>query len=58
MGEGLFESTEITQSLNLRVDSGDPRHGLVEPSAIMSFKEYSECLAATGPAWEIEEAVR
>jgi len=53
MGDGPFEASQIAERLWLRPDS--EVHGVVEPDAAMSFKEYSHALGATREQWEIDE---
>jgi hypothetical protein len=55
-GTGPFVSGPLTDSLALRVDeSDDPRHGFIEPRAIMKWEDYVEALAQTLPNWAIDE---
>lgn len=54
-GDGEFVQSKVQEKLQLRIDGRDRRHGLVEPDAIMQLSEFSAALAATQPAWKIDE---
>lgn len=54
-GDGEFQSSRVSEKLWLRIDHSHPRHGLIEPDAIMRLSEFSDALAATRPLWEIDE---
>ena len=47
MGEGVFSAAPVATSLMLQLDPTDPKHGLIEPDAIMTLEEYQMALAAT-----------
>ena len=56
MGEGLFAPAPVAPSLMLRLgDPNDPKHGLIEPDAIMTLEAYQLALAATRDRWEVDE---
>jgi len=54
MGGGLCEPGPVAPGLHLRVEP-DGKHGLVEPAAATSLDAYQQALAATRPAWTIDE---
>ena len=63
MGSGPFERESVATGLMLRPDepnsAGMVKHGVVEPSEVMSLTAYHECLAETAGSWrklEPEEA--
>ena len=49
-GTGAFADAPLAPKLALRVDS--PKHGLVEPDAVMPFAEYEAALQNTRNDWE------
>ena len=55
MGIGVFRDGPLTESLNLRLDPTDPRHGFVEPAVTMSLNDYQNALWATQSEWSIDE---
>jgi hypothetical protein len=54
LGDGPFADGPVAPGLSLRVDA--PRHGLVEPDAVMTAPAYQDALAATRDDWTIDEA--
>ena len=55
LGDGSFEPSKVQEKLQLRIDGRGGRHGLIEPDAIMHLSDYSVALAATQPAWRMDE---
>jgi len=54
LGDGPFADGLVAPGLFLHVDA--PRHGLVEPDAVMTEPAYQDGLAATRDEWTIDEA--
>ena len=52
MGEGPFVSGPVAEALELRVDSGDNTHGLLEPGKAMPASGYQSALAETKDKWD------
>jgi hypothetical protein len=53
MGEGAFESTQLTAGLRLRCET--KTHGLVEPVVETSIGSSQGALAATQDYWQVDE---
>jgi hypothetical protein len=57
MGEGLFETSSLTDNLDLRLDPDEDDHGFVEPSSQMSFDDYFGAVVATRQQWYVDEDI-
>lgn len=53
MGEGPFTNSRVEDGLSLFVDG--PRHGVVEPSQVMSAGGFLAALVATHGSWVVDE---
>lgn len=54
-GEGPFSPGPVDPGLRLRPDTGNTRHGVVEPAARMTLAEYERSLEGTRDDWQIDE---
>ena len=52
-GAGAFANEAVAEKLKLHVT--DPTHGVVTPSETMPAEEYTDAIARTRDAWEIDE---
>lgn len=55
-GEGSFQPGRVTGALGLALKGHDPKKGNVVPTERASLAAFQAHLAATRPAWEIDES--
>jgi hypothetical protein len=56
LGDGAFEAGHVTDQLSLALKGHDPQRGNVVPTSHASLASFQANLAATRPAWEIDES--
>jgi hypothetical protein len=54
MGNGPYEPGTVAPGLQLRIEANG-KHGLVEPAAAATLDAFQRALAATCPAWTVDE---
>jgi hypothetical protein len=55
MGDGPFSDARLTDVLILRIDSKNPRHGLIEPAIVVLADAFVVALEETKNSWSIDE---
>ena len=57
-GEGAFDDgASVAPDLVLRIDPGDPAHGLVEPDKMMHVRDYLAAIESTRDRWVVDEVI-